>query len=108
MIRYLKRLNSSTFVRVKVFPMYGGIGMSAPSLHRDSLIWVSSLHPTSFFTLRGMVQQLHCLLPALNDRIVHNYYTCALKELQMYRACSSLVHTMHVHVVYVCMYVSAL
>ena len=32
MIRYLKRLISSTFVRVKAFPVYGGIGVSAPSL----------------------------------------------------------------------------
>ena len=27
---------SSKFVRVKAFPMYGGIGVSAPSLHRES------------------------------------------------------------------------
>ena len=32
MIRYLKRLSSSTFVCVKAFPMYGGVGVSAPSL----------------------------------------------------------------------------
>ena len=36
MIRYLKRLNSSMFVRVKAFPMYGGIDVSMPSLHRES------------------------------------------------------------------------
>ena len=36
MIIYLKRLKSSKFVRVKAFPMYGCIGMSAPSLHRES------------------------------------------------------------------------
>ena len=36
MVRYLKRLKSSKFVRVKAFPMYGGIGVSAPSLHRES------------------------------------------------------------------------
>ena len=36
MIMYLKRLKSSKFVRVKAFPMYGGIGVSAPSLHRES------------------------------------------------------------------------
>ena len=45
MVRYLKRLKSSKFVRVKAFPMYGGIGVSAPSLHRestDSLILCSS------------------------------------------------------------------
>ena len=27
---------TSKFVRVKAFPMYGGLGMSAPSLHRQS------------------------------------------------------------------------
>ena len=45
MVRYLKRLKSSKFVRVKAFPMYGGMGVSAPSLHRestDSLILVCS------------------------------------------------------------------
>ena len=36
MIIHLKRLKSSKFVRVKAFPMYGGIGVSAPSLHRES------------------------------------------------------------------------
>ena len=36
MIIYLKRLKSSKFVRVKAFPMYGGIGVSVPSLHRES------------------------------------------------------------------------
>ena len=43
MARYLKRLKSSRLGRVQAFPMYGGLGMSAPSLHRestDSLIMV--------------------------------------------------------------------
>ena len=43
MVRYLKRLKSSRLGRVQAFPMYGGLGMSAPSLHRestDSLIYV--------------------------------------------------------------------
>ena len=31
-----KRLKSSKFVRVKAFPMHGGMGVSAPSLHRES------------------------------------------------------------------------
>ena len=44
MIIYLKRLKSSKFVRVKAFPMYGGIGVSAPSLHRES---TDSLIPSS-------------------------------------------------------------
>ena len=46
MIIYLKRLKSSKFVRVKAFPMYGSIGVSAPSLHReytDSLIILQTL-----------------------------------------------------------------
>ena len=53
MIRYLKRLKASTFVRAKAFPMYGGMGVSAPSLHREStdslirynlLLYTSLLH----------------------------------------------------------------
>ena len=50
MVKYLKRLKSSKFVRVKAFPMYGGIGVSAPSLHRestDSLMSAPSLHRES-------------------------------------------------------------
>ena len=35
-IIYLKRLKSSKLVRVKAFPMYCGIGVSPPSLHRES------------------------------------------------------------------------
>ena len=31
MVRYLKRLKSSRLGRVQAFPMYGGLGMSAPS-----------------------------------------------------------------------------
>ena len=53
MIIYLKRLKSSKFVRVKGFPMYGGIGVSAPSLHRESLLerlgsadWSDKAHPS--------------------------------------------------------------
>ena len=45
MVRYLKRLKSSKFVRVKAFPMYGGIGVSTPSLHRES---TDSLIPSLF------------------------------------------------------------
>ena len=36
MVRYLKRLKSSRLGRAQAFPMYGGLGMSAPSLHRES------------------------------------------------------------------------
>ena len=31
-----QRVKSSKFVRVKAFPMYGGIGVSTLSLHRES------------------------------------------------------------------------
>ena len=44
MVRYLKRLKSSKFVRVKAFPMYGGMGVSAPSLHRESTDSLIGLH----------------------------------------------------------------
>ena len=47
MVRYLKRLQSSRLGRVQAFPMYGGLGMSVPSLHRestDSLIIYEVLH----------------------------------------------------------------
>ena len=33
MVRHLKRLKSSRLGCVQAFPMYGGLGMSAPSLH---------------------------------------------------------------------------
>ena len=46
MVRYLKRLKSSRLGRVQAFPMYGGLGMSAPSLHREStdslIVWCGS------------------------------------------------------------------
>ena len=51
MVRYLKRLKSSRLGRVQAFPMYGGLGMSAPSLHRestDSLINYLDLGTTCF------------------------------------------------------------
>ena len=54
MIIYLKRLKSSKFVRVKAFPMYGGIGVSAPSLHRestDSLIYPQCVPAELFGTV---------------------------------------------------------
>ena len=47
MVRYLKKLKSSRLGRVQAFPMYGGLGMSAPSLHRestDSLIYLNDFY----------------------------------------------------------------
>ena len=36
MVRYLKGLKSSRLGHVQAFSMYGGLGMSVPSLHRES------------------------------------------------------------------------
>ena len=44
MVRYLKRLKSSRLGRVQAFPMYGGLGMSAPSLHRESTDSLMSMY----------------------------------------------------------------
>ena len=35
-VSYLKRLTNAAFGRLQAFRMYGGIGMSASSLHRES------------------------------------------------------------------------
>ena len=45
-VSYLKRLTNAAFGRLQAFRMYGGIGMSASSLHRestDSLIPVNTM-----------------------------------------------------------------
>ena len=55
MIIYLKRLKSSKFVRVKASPMYGGIGVSAPSLHRES---TDSLIPCSINTIVNIEREV--------------------------------------------------
>ena len=66
MVRYLKRLKSSRLGRVQAFPMYGGLGMSAPSLHRestDSLIgWCIRKRPYTevSFTQSVLYQRFHC------------------------------------------------
>ena len=53
MIMYLKRLKSSKFVRVKAFPMYGGIGVSAPSLHRESTDSLIPFHKTDMAVIKS-------------------------------------------------------
>ena len=71
MIIYLKRLKSSKFVRMKAFPMYGGIGVSAPSLHRestDSLIYVSSLAAQAPFEI-GLLLYVMTYLGCGLDRV---------------------------------------
>ena len=45
---YLKRLTNAALGRLQAFRMYGGIGMSASSLHRestDSLIYKGQAEP---------------------------------------------------------------
>ena len=51
MVRPLKRLKLSPFRRVQAFPMYGALGSSAPSLHRES---TNSLIPYSWKCLLGI------------------------------------------------------
>ena len=36
MVRHLERLKPPTFECVQAFPMFGGVGVSMPSLHRES------------------------------------------------------------------------
>ena len=66
MIIYLKRLKSSNFVRVKAFPMYGGIGVSAPSLHRES---TDSLIMQNQYSLYMCNIQASGLLPATMETV---------------------------------------
>ena len=58
MVRYLKRLKSSRLGRVQAFPMYGGLGMSAPSLHREStdslIIWIINFLQISLVTVTNL------------------------------------------------------
>ena len=49
MVRYLKRLKSPRLGHVYAFPVYGGLGMSAPSLHRESTD--SMIHVVSSYTV---------------------------------------------------------
>ena len=55
-VSYLKRLTNAAFGWLQAFRMYGGIGMSASSLHRestDSLIslWDSSTEATHLVSI---------------------------------------------------------
>ena len=47
---YLKRLTNAALGRLQAFRMYGGIGMSASSLHRES---TDSLIATYIYTCNG-------------------------------------------------------
>ena len=80
MIIYLKRLKSSKFVRVKASPMYGGIGVSAPSLHRESTD--SLIEATYFddFTNRGVCTCQPELLEEVEEQ------GCCLETFQDYFA----------------------
>ena len=56
-------LISSTFVCVKAFPMYGGIGVSAPSLHRESTD--SLIVEITYIQRLGFLQLWHVSLLSL-------------------------------------------
>ena len=76
MVRYLKRLKSSRLGCVQAFPMYGGLGMSAPSLHRestDSLIYM--YHGSEQFTLYSDFSTA-CIAPdsTIATKVGNNYY----------------------------------
>ena len=90
MIRYLK---TSTFVRVKIFPMYGGIGVSAPSLHRESTDTYQGNgqrnRPMHFVQLRKInitvTSDEHDLAPYRSAR--HNYAVVyCLRQLKVIRS----------------------
>ena len=55
MVRYLKRLKSSRLGRVQAFPMYGGLGMSAPSLQSTDSLIVESVRCIPVVIARGCV-----------------------------------------------------
>ena len=66
-VSYLKRLTNAALGRLQVFRMYGGIGMSASSLHRestDSLIYsyVAGFH---LGETRGGICPLAAISPTL-------------------------------------------
>ena len=66
MIIYLKRLQCSG---VQAFPMYGGLGMSTPSLHRestDSLMIFTLACFTHFFSSHKHGQDIVGSLASLN------------------------------------------
>ena len=72
MVRYLKRLKSSKSGRAQAFPMYGGLGMSAPSLHRES---TDSLILLLVYTEHVLV--LHSLVCSWTVQLtldIHVYY----------------------------------
>ena len=52
-MRYLKSLTNAAFGRLQAFRMYGGIGMSASSLHRES---TDSLITMMFVTVHKIAQ----------------------------------------------------
>ena len=61
MVRYLKRLKSSRLGRVQAFPMYGGLGMSAPSLHRESTDSLMVVY-MNILMMGGDEQVIHTML----------------------------------------------
>ena len=68
-VRYLKRLKSSRLGRVQAFPMYGGLDMSAPSLHREStnsLIFIYTVMIWTALLLTCVMRQSVILIQLTN------------------------------------------
>ena len=79
MIRYLKRLISSMFVCVKAFPtcMYGGMGVSTPSLHRESTDSDMSYekHNSHEFLKRQSCKSFHAMTENVDRVVVANTWS---------------------------------
>ena len=52
-VSYLKRLTNAVLGRLQAFLMYGGIGMSALSLHRESTDTLINAHVKTFGVEKG-------------------------------------------------------
>ena len=61
---YLKRLTNAALGRLQAFRMYGGIGMSASSLHRESTDSLIGLVGLLFYTTASY-QSMNAPFPCL-------------------------------------------
>ena len=74
MVRYLKRLKFSRLGRVQAFPMYGGLGMSAPSLH-DTINTVMHMYIVAVHDLCVCMSLCIQYIPAMAV-VVHKASAC--------------------------------
>ena len=107
-VSYLKRLTNAAFGRLQAFRIYGNIGMSAPSLHREStnsLIHVytyqtvySLCHGSMYIHVHVLDIQVHMVRQMLRDLgclvmhktwQLHRRQQCHSKFIH-YQVCSTL------------------